>query len=276
MKHSTSHLTLLAAVIWRRCHFRVEAGRPSPEEPFLEFENGLRVQSLDVSSEIDETLPLAEAPGEAAQSASKAGPLAHERATVHAVAGALQARGSATAGNLAGRIPGGSPCDNEQKERSDDPAHRLSLVLLTRPTSLESWFLSSAAGNEGTSRPHAFVTTRWSLILSGADSKSAEKNTRAALAELCRIYWRPIFAFVSQSGYSAEDAEDLKGFLVMMEGDWLQNAHRGCGRFAGSATRASARVGCGFSTLRALTSPRSGKMSHVRIWPRRSKLPKVR
>ena len=48
-------------------------GRLLPGEPFLEFENGPRVQSLDVSSEIDETLPLAEAPGEAAQSASKGG-----------------------------------------------------------------------------------------------------------------------------------------------------------------------------------------------------------
>ena len=93
-------------------------GRLSPGEPFLEFENGLRVQSLDVSSEIDETLPLAEAPGEAAQSASKGGPLAHERATVHAVVDALQSRGSAAAANLAGRIPDGSPCDNERTERA--------------------------------------------------------------------------------------------------------------------------------------------------------------
>ena len=35
MKHSTSHLTLLAAVIWRRCLFRMETGGPLPEEPFL-------------------------------------------------------------------------------------------------------------------------------------------------------------------------------------------------------------------------------------------------
>ena len=35
VKHSTSHLILLAAVLWRRCSFRVKPGRPSPKEPFL-------------------------------------------------------------------------------------------------------------------------------------------------------------------------------------------------------------------------------------------------
>ncbi len=69
---------------------------------------------------------------------------------------------------------------------------------LTRRTWLESPSLNSAAANEGTPRPGAFATTRWSLILSGADSKGAGKETRAALAELCRIYWRPIFAFISR------------------------------------------------------------------------------
>jgi RNA polymerase sigma factor (sigma-70 family) len=93
--------------------------------------------------------------------------------------------------------------------------------------------LSSAPGNEGTFRQGAFVTTRWSLILSGANSKVGEEDTRAALAELCRIYWRPIFAFVSRRGYSAEDAEDLTQdfFVMMLKGDWLQKADPNRGRF---------------------------------------------
>jgi RNA polymerase sigma-70 factor (ECF subfamily) len=93
--------------------------------------------------------------------------------------------------------------------------------------------LSSPPGNEGTSRPAAFVTTRWSLILSGANSKIGEKDSRAALAELCRIYWRPIFVFVYRRGYSAEDAEDLTQdfFVMILESDWLQNVDRSRGRF---------------------------------------------
>jgi RNA polymerase sigma-70 factor (ECF subfamily) len=104
---------------------------------------------------------------------------------------------------------------------------------LTTRIALESWFLSSTPGTEGTSKPGAFVTTRWSLILSGANSKIGEKDTRAALAELCRIYWRPIFAFVFRRGYSTEDAEDLTQdfFVMILEGNWLQNADPSRGRF---------------------------------------------
>ena len=52
---------------------------------------------------------------------------------------------------------------------------------------------SGSKKKEKTSTSGAFVTTRWSLILSGAGSEDGEKEVRAALAELCRIYWRPIF-----------------------------------------------------------------------------------
>jgi RNA polymerase sigma factor (sigma-70 family) len=93
--------------------------------------------------------------------------------------------------------------------------------------------LSSASANEGTVRQGTFVTTRWSLIFSGAGSKSKEQETRAALAELCRIYWRPIFAFISRRGYSTQDAEDLTQdfFVMILKGDWLQNADPSRGRF---------------------------------------------
>lgn len=103
----------------------------------------------------------------------------------------------------------------------------------TRRISLKSPVLSSASANEGTVRPGTFVTTRWSLILSGSGSEGKEQETRAALAELCRIYWRPIFAFVCRRGYSTQDAEDLTQdfFVIMMEGDWLQNADPNRGRF---------------------------------------------
>jgi len=78
-----------------------------------------------------------------------------------------------------------------------------------------------------------FVTTCWNLILSGADSKRGDREIRAALAELCRIYWRPIFFFVARRGYSPEDAEDLTQdfFLRILKGDWLQKADPTRGRF---------------------------------------------
>ena len=117
----------------RRRSFRVELGGLLPEARSLEFESGLVVQISDVSPEINESaLPSAEASGKAAQSALTAGPLAREQATIHAVADALQSRGSAPAGNLADQIPRGSPCDNEQTERVEGPAHRRDLALLNK------------------------------------------------------------------------------------------------------------------------------------------------
>jgi RNA polymerase sigma factor (sigma-70 family) len=93
--------------------------------------------------------------------------------------------------------------------------------------------LSSVSENEENGRRGTFVTTRWSLILSGAGSKSKEQETRAALADLCRIYWRPIFAFISRRGYSTHDAEDLTQdfFVRILEDDWLRKADPLRGRF---------------------------------------------
>jgi RNA polymerase sigma-70 factor (ECF subfamily) len=93
--------------------------------------------------------------------------------------------------------------------------------------------LSSASANEPTVRRGTFVTTRWSLILSGTGSKGKEHETNTALAELCRIYWQPIFAFICRRGYSTHDAEDLTQdfFVIILEGDWLQNADPSRGRF---------------------------------------------
>jgi RNA polymerase sigma factor (sigma-70 family) len=92
---------------------------------------------------------------------------------------------------------------------------------------------SRSTKKEKTSTSGAFVTTRWSLILSGTASDGGEKQVGAALAELCRIYWRPIFFFIARRGYSPEDAEDLTQdfFLRILNGDWLQKADPARGRF---------------------------------------------
>src|SRR5947207_11070563 len=81
--------------------------------------------------------------------------------------------------------------------------------------------------------PDRFTTTRWSVILSCADSGTNEEKARVALAELCRIYWRPIFSFVSRRGHSAQDAQDLTQdfFVMVLEGHLLQRADPNRGRF---------------------------------------------
>ena len=58
-----------------------------------------------------------------------------------------------------------------------------------------------------------FRTTRWSAVLLSAQSQVP--GSQAALSELCRTYWYPIYASVRYRGYSAEDAQDLtQGFFL--------------------------------------------------------------
>jgi len=55
----------------------------------------------------------------------------------------------------------------------------------------------------------------------------------AALAELCQIYWRPIFAFILRQGYSHADAQDLTQdfFIDVFRGRLVQLADPSRGRF---------------------------------------------
>jgi len=52
-----------------------------------------------------------------------------------------------------------------------------------------------------------FVTTQWSAVL--AAGRSDTTHARAALEQLCRHYWPPLYAYVRRVGYSPEDAQDL-------------------------------------------------------------------
>jgi len=77
-----------------------------------------------------------------------------------------------------------------------------------------------------------FATTRWSLIRNGG-AAGAGSDGDTGLAQLCQIYWRPIFTFIYRRGYSAQDAQDLTQdfFLVILEGTLLQSADPTRGRF---------------------------------------------
>lgn len=80
-------------------------------------------------------------------------------------------------------------------------------------------------------RPNRFETTRWSMVLSCAQTGDA--RAEGALTELCRIYWRPVFALICRHGYPAADAQDLTQdfFLVLIKGNLLSLADPSRGRF---------------------------------------------
>ncbi len=116
----------------------------------------------------------------------------------------------------------------------------------------------------GSAEPRVFATTRWSLILSAADSASNEPNAREALGELCRIYWRPIFSFVCRRGYSTEDAQDLTQdfFMMMLHDDWLHHADEARGRFR-SLLLKSLQNFLNHATERKRTQKRGGDVQFV-------------
>lgn len=51
-----------------------------------------------------------------------------------------------------------------------------------------------------------FFTTRWSVVRAAQGNDPA---ATAALEDLCREYWFPLYAFVRRSGLSAAEAEDV-------------------------------------------------------------------
>jgi RNA polymerase sigma-70 factor (ECF subfamily) len=76
-----------------------------------------------------------------------------------------------------------------------------------------------------------FQETAWSVVL--AAGAETDARAQAALAELCRIYWRPIYAYVRRSGYAVHEAQDLTQsfFQHMLENETLRRASRDKGRF---------------------------------------------
>ena len=77
----------------------------------------------------------------------------------------------------------------------------------------------------------AFPTSQWSLIArAGASDANA---ARVALAELCRRYWYPIYAFVRRQVASNHDAEDIaQGFFEhLLANEVIADANRSRGRF---------------------------------------------
>jgi RNA polymerase sigma factor (sigma-70 family) len=109
-----------------------------------------------------------------------------------------------------------------------------------------------------------FKTTRWSIVLSCADSGIENAAGRQALGELCRTYWRPIFAYMCRRGYSTQDAEDLTQdfFTNLLKGPLLRRADPERGRFRSLLLKAL-RNFLGHATEKLHTRKRGGDVRFV-------------
>jgi RNA polymerase sigma factor (sigma-70 family) len=76
-----------------------------------------------------------------------------------------------------------------------------------------------------------FHTTHWSLVLLACHNQAPEGQ--AALAELCRIYWYPLYAHVRRRGHEPEEAKDLTQsfFLHLIEHEALTQVDSQKGKF---------------------------------------------
>jgi RNA polymerase sigma factor (sigma-70 family) len=98
-----------------------------------------------------------------------------------------------------------------------------SAILLRIPMTGSSEHLPDSGG--------CFNTTHWSVVLLAGNPDSPQAG--AALENLCRAYWAPLYAYVRRQGHSPHDAQDLtqEFFARLLEKQYFKLADRERGRF---------------------------------------------
>lgn len=76
-----------------------------------------------------------------------------------------------------------------------------------------------------------FATTHWTVVLAAGQRHSPQAD--AALEQLCRTYWFPLYAYVRRRGHPKADAEDLVQafFAKLLEKNFLANLDSERGKF---------------------------------------------
>src|SRR5437762_10926367 len=72
----------------------------------------------------------------------------------------------------------------------------------------------TATGRDAPYSRGIFITTHWSVLL---EAQGESPAAHEALEKLCRIYWRPIYAFLRRQGFGPQEAEDItQGFFAQL------------------------------------------------------------
>ena len=76
-----------------------------------------------------------------------------------------------------------------------------------------------------------FATTNWKLIAAARGEDIPE--ARQALADLCAVYWYPLYAYLRRKGYPADRAQDLTQglFTKLLEHNFLAGIAPEKGKF---------------------------------------------
>jgi RNA polymerase sigma factor (sigma-70 family) len=78
-----------------------------------------------------------------------------------------------------------------------------------------------------------FADTHWSVIVAAAKTQTDPEIARAALTQLCKTYWPPLYTYVRGHGYSVHDAQDLTQdfFAYLIERKIYARTDRQKGKF---------------------------------------------
>lgn len=109
-----------------------------------------------------------------------------------------------------------------------------------------------------------FLTTRWSVVLDAGRASSPART--AALDDLARSYWFPLYAFARRSGLAREEAADLvqEHFARILERDDLATVDPSRGKFR-AWLLVGLRNALANRRARALALKRGGHIQHVSI-----------
>ncbi len=120
----------------------------------------------------------------------------------------------------------------------------------------------SDEGEASSKRAGLFATTHWSAVLAARDP--ASPRAAEALAELCRAYWYPLYAYVRRQHRNAEDAQDLtqEFFARLLTKSYLTAVHPEKGKFRWFLLSAVKRF-LNNEQRRALAGKRGGGTLHV-------------
>jgi RNA polymerase sigma factor (sigma-70 family) len=109
-----------------------------------------------------------------------------------------------------------------------------------------------------------FATTRWTMV--NAAGHRSDPRAGEALAELCHIYWPPLYRYLRGRGYKPDEAQDLtQGFFVrFLERHSVQAADPTRGRFRAFLLTALKRYVIN-EHERATTALRGGRHVHLTL-----------
>ena len=121
-----------------------------------------------------------------------------------------------------------------QRDSGARAARNLNFLVacFSPPLLIQTAEVKALAGN-GCRQRDFFPSTHWSVVLAAGRSQAEPEIAHAALAELCQIYWAPLYGFVRSRGYTMHDGQDLTQsfFAYLIEHKIYVRVDRQKGRF---------------------------------------------